>query len=207
MKMRAPGIQRTGQPRWAQLTENAMNSRSPVRRSHAALLAVIPAHGSGEASTRLTFVVSPSLKSPTLPTVRQTMGPFWSRGARVNPTSGTASPPHPVPSPTQTRARKRRRSGDSGAALAASPGESLFRVMNDLSDPVKQGVEEQHAADERHHERADEAPREERHRKGEERRPRGGSRRTLGWAGAPPGRDGASGFAHDAPSALTCGAP
>src|SRR5579859_5609647 len=211
MKSRAPGIQRTGQPKCAQFTENAMNSRSAVRRSHAAVLAVMAAQGSGEASTRLTFVVSPILKSAILPTARQTMGLFCRSGARVKPTIGTASPPHPAPSPTQTRARKRRRSGDGGASASRcrsrSPGGSLLRVMHNLSDPLPKGVKQQRAADEDEDERTDEAPRAERQAEGQKGRRRRGRGQALGRKGVPTGGDGPLIFAHDAPSAEAWGSP
>jgi hypothetical protein len=188
-----------------------MNSRSPVRRSHAALFAVIPAHGSGEASMRLTFVVSPSLKSATLPTTRQTTGTFPTRGPRVKPTSGTASAPHPAPSPTQTRARKRRRSGDTAGASAGSMARSsLSCVTRDLSDPVEERMKEQGATGKAHHVRADEAPRDERHAEREQRGPGGRRRRRRGRASGPPAGNracGAAFFAHEAPCTLTCGAP
>ena len=45
----ASGRQRTGQPRWVQLMEKAVKLSVFSRRSQAAVLAVTPAQGSGEA--------------------------------------------------------------------------------------------------------------------------------------------------------------
>src|SRR6185437_16978344 len=166
MKIRAPGIQRTGQPRCEQFTAKATKSLSPVRRSQAALLAVMPAQGSGDASIRLTLVVSPTLKSASLPTARQAMGTFWKSGPRVNPTIGTPRAAHPAPSPTLTRARKRRLSGETGSALSGPlpgslsgtfGGSSLSCVMRDISDPVQEGSGQQRQPHEAHDEGADEA--------------------------------------------------
>ena len=47
--------------------EKAMKVSALTRRSHAALRAVTPAHGKGEASSYFTAVVSPILKVSTFP--------------------------------------------------------------------------------------------------------------------------------------------
>ena len=72
MNKLASASQRTGQPRCVQLMEKAMKVSAFTRRSHAALRAVTPAHGNGEASSYCTAVVSPILKDSTFPTERQT---------------------------------------------------------------------------------------------------------------------------------------
>ena len=106
----------------------------------------------------LTFVVSPTLKSATLPTVRQTTGTFWSSGATTKPTSGTARPAQPAPSPTHTRARKRRRSGDTAAAPSGVgvelAGGVVFILRHARISPIqwKSAYEEQRPADEAHDE-------------------------------------------------------
>src|SRR5258708_6706040 len=143
MKRCASGNQRTGQPRCAQLTEKATNFSTVTRRSQAAVFAVTPAHGSGDASTKVTPVVSPTLKASSLPTDRHSYGILRKSGATTNPPSGAAitRPAHP-PRPTLTRASRRRRamsSGESAAGVAAGFGASAeSSFMTDLPDPARE---------------------------------------------------------------------
>src|SRR5579864_1842774 len=206
MKRRASGNHRTGQPRCVQFTAKAANSLSPVRRSHAALWAVMPAQGRGDASVRVTTVVSPILKSPSLPTARQTIGTFRRSGARTNPTNGTPSAPHPAPSPTLTRAKKRRLSGEMASEVSGSVvGGSLLWVMANLSDPVQEGSAEHGHSDEADEERAHDAPGEERHAKCEQRRCWRLGRQWFRGTRGPSEWNGAPLLAHAA-STLVCGA-
>src|SRR5580693_8406168 len=100
----ALGSQRTGQPRCVQLMEKAMKVSAFTRRSQAALRAVTPAHGKGEASSYFTAVVSPILKDSTLPTERQTSCLRTKNGARIKPAIGTAK----IKAPTAPAARLNR---------------------------------------------------------------------------------------------------
>ena len=117
-------IQRTGQPRWVQCTEYAVKRVASSRRSHAAVRAVTPDHGSAEASSNRTFTVSPMAKSSTRPTARHTRGSFRVSGARRKPTTGSPSRAPIAPeSTTESLERKRRRSGGSGES--GREGESM----------------------------------------------------------------------------------
>jgi hypothetical protein len=117
----------------------AMKSRSPVRRSQAAVFAVIPAQGSGDASRNSTEEVSPTLKSPTEPTVRQTSGSLRYNGAKMNPIIGSVTIAAPTPaSAKETLPRNIRR--------VISPrfdsrqdweGSGLLSFMENLSDPAR----------------------------------------------------------------------
>src|SRR4051794_38515770 len=92
--------QRTGQPRWAQLTEKAMNSVSVARLSQAELFDVTPAQGSGDASTNTTLTVSPTLNELSFPTLRHSRGVSRKSGATTNATPGNemaAPPTRPIP--------------------------------------------------------------------------------------------------------------
>src|SRR5438094_9335694 len=89
MNKSASGSQRTGQPKCVQLTENAMNSVSFVRRSHNALFAVMPAHGSDDGSLTITLTVFPTSKSAMLPTETHLPVVFRKIGATTKPTRGT----------------------------------------------------------------------------------------------------------------------
>src|SRR5215469_8355920 len=110
MNSSASGSQRTGQPMWVQLTENAINSSALSRRNHAALFAVMPAHGSGEGSAIGTSTVFPISKSSTLPTGIHSSGTLRNNGATTNPTIGTAiiivhNPAQAIESP-ETKVRR-----------------------------------------------------------------------------------------------------
>ena len=90
MKSFASGSHLTGHPRCVQLAANATKFVSSIRRSHAAVRAVTPAHGSGEESANDTSTVDPIVKSFTLPTGRQMRGARFQSGERMNPTIGVA---------------------------------------------------------------------------------------------------------------------
>ena len=78
----------TGQPRWLQLRENAVNCEALSRRSHTPVSAVMPDHGRGELSSMTTSTVDPFWNELAGPTVRQTSGDLRSRGAKTKPTTG-----------------------------------------------------------------------------------------------------------------------
>lgn len=84
----APEIHLTGQPRWAQLTEKAVNFSLSSLLSQAAVIAVTPAQGSGEGSSYETFTVSPMLKSLICPTCLQIGSGFLNIGASIDPITG-----------------------------------------------------------------------------------------------------------------------
>src|SRR5579871_1681907 len=90
MNNSASASQRTGQPMCVQLTENAINSSALSRRNHAALLAVMPAHGSGDGSEIETSTVFPISNSSTFPTGIHLLGTLRNNGATTKPTIGTA---------------------------------------------------------------------------------------------------------------------
>ena len=90
MKSFASGSHRTGQPRCVQFAAKATKVFSSARRSHAAVRAVTPAHGSGDESANVTSTVDPMVKSSTLPTSRQIRGARFQSGARMKPTMGVA---------------------------------------------------------------------------------------------------------------------
>src|SRR5271168_2188295 len=68
---------------------NATNFVSLVRRSQAAVFAVIPDQGNGEGSVNSTFTVSPILNESRLPTALQFCGGRRTSGASTNPITGT----------------------------------------------------------------------------------------------------------------------
>ncbi len=153
MKRRASGSQRTGQPRCAQFTENATNSRSPVRRSHAARLGGDPrprqrrgideAHVRRLAELEVAHLAHRAPDDGALPEQRRDGESDQRDGERAAPGAEPDADAGEEPAPLGRRPAER---------VPGSPGESLLRVMTNLSNPVKQGVEEQRPADERHHE-------------------------------------------------------
>src|SRR5665213_289900 len=140
MNKLASASQRTGQPRWVQLIEKAMNVSAFTRRSHAALRAVTPAHGNGEASSYFTAVVSPILKDSTFPTERQTSCVRLKNGARIKPTTGTVTINAPIPPTARlNRARNFRRESSAGeAGQPAETGSMFGSFMTNISNPSGQ---------------------------------------------------------------------
>src|SRR5665213_772934 len=149
MNKLASASQRTGQPRWVQLIEKAMNVSAFTRRSHAALRAVTPAHGNGEASSYFTAVVSPILKDSTFPTERQTCGLRLKNGARIKPAVGTARIKAPIPPTTRLkRARNfRRESSDVEGGVQAQEGSVFGSFMTNSLNPSRQSHSKQHKTD------------------------------------------------------------
>src|SRR5665213_26594 len=149
MNRLALASQRTGQPRCVQLMENAMNVSAFTRRNHAALRAVTPAHGSGEASSYCTAVVSPILKDSTFPTERQIFSLRSKNGATRKPTAGIARINAPTP-PTATLKRAINFRRESSASEAGQPFE-LFSVfgsfMANIPNPARQRRRKQDDAD------------------------------------------------------------
>src|SRR5208282_275302 len=163
----ASGSHRTGHPRWVQFIANAMNSLALIRRSHAAVSAVTPAHASGEGSLKLTFTVWPILKLSTLPTDRHTSGNRLTSGPIRNPTIGTATSSDTRPIATMlTLVMKTRRSG----LNASFEGGGVSVAMHEFSNPVVERDREQHAAGGAERVRADEP---EEHEGNSERHHRG----------------------------------
>jgi hypothetical protein len=160
MNSPADGCQRTGQPKWLQLTAKAMKSWSAVRRSQAAVLAVIPAQGSGDESRKSTAEVSPTLKSPTVPTVRQTPGSLRNSGAKMNPISGNVTIPAPTPaSAKEIFSRNLRRVISSRVGSRHGWEDSgLPSFIENLGDPAAQSDSEQAKPSEQDDPRGDDAP-------------------------------------------------
>src|SRR5277367_663876 len=181
MKRFACAIQRTGQPRCAQLTENATNSSSFSRRSQAAVLAVTPAQGRGEASRKVTFTVSPTLNSPFLPTLRHVVADLRKSGATMNPRSGTPRiAADAAPSATLKRARRRRRALSSGGTASGQGWSVGSCFMSDVTNPACEGDGEEehpHARDVR---RGDDPPEQKGHRERDGPRPEGRPGQRLG---------------------------
>ena len=69
----------------------AVNCSASSRRSHAAVRAVTPAHGSGDASSKTTLTVSPTVNPSTGPTARQTRGASRVSGESRKPMTGTVA--------------------------------------------------------------------------------------------------------------------
>src|SRR5215472_3879348 len=173
MNRRASRSQRTGQPRCAQLTEKATNFVSLARRSHAAVFPVTPAHGSGDASAKVTATVSPTVKSSTAPTARHSRGGERKRGATTKPTIGTASATPPAAlSTTLTLPSISRRARSTGlvswGGAACSPGVGsgsgpflVLSLMPNVSDPGCEGHGEHGRADSEDDGRRDEPPADE----------------------------------------------
>src|SRR5665213_2352414 len=136
----ASASQRTGQPRCVQLMEKAIKVSAFTRRNHAALRAVTPAHGNGEASSYFTAVVSPILKDSTFPTERQTSCVRLKNGARMKPTVGTARINAPTPPMARlNRARNLRRESSAGEAGQPVEKFSVFgSFMTNISNPSGQ---------------------------------------------------------------------
>src|SRR5579859_3153367 len=89
MNNSASGLQRTGQPKWVQLIEKAVKLSSLSLLNQAAVLAVTPAHGRGDAWRNVTATVSPTLNDSSCPTERQKGGKALKRGLKTKPTIGT----------------------------------------------------------------------------------------------------------------------
>src|SRR5262249_42858704 len=101
---------RTGHPRCVQFTENAVKFVSFSRRSQAAVRAVTPDHGRGDASSKVTLTVSPTLNWSTAPTARQVRGGLRVSGETRNPITGTpTTAAASVDNAIERRERKRRR--------------------------------------------------------------------------------------------------
>src|ERR1044071_7221945 len=126
MNRSASCSQRTGQPKCVQLTENAMKSASFTRRSQSAVLAVMPAHGSGDGSVTVTVTVLPTSKSAILPTEIHLPVVLRKIGATTKPTSGIPRMAAHTPlSPIQSFSRNRRRVISSSESFRGSGVESL----------------------------------------------------------------------------------
>src|SRR5271156_3866278 len=120
-----------------------MNSSALIRRNHAAVSAVTPAHASGEGSRKLTFTVSPILKSSILPTDRHMAAERLTSGPIRNPTMGTATSSDTRPIAIMlTLVMKMRRSG----LNASFEGGRVSVAMHEFSNPVVERDREQHAA-------------------------------------------------------------
>src|SRR5664279_4704301 len=141
--------QRTGQPRCVQVMAKAINSSSLSRRNQAAVLAVTPAQGSGEASSKTTEDVSPILNPSTLPTERHTAGGFRNNGAKMKPINGTLSIKVPIPPAARLkRARNFRLESSAGESGQPVDAGSVFgSFMTNVSDPSRQRHGKQHDAD------------------------------------------------------------
>src|SRR5579872_641728 len=151
MNRLASGNHRTGQPRWVQFTENAMKRCSPSRRSHAAVLATTPAHGSGDESANVTSDVVPTANRSTGPTARHTCAVRSNRGATRNPTNGiaTIAAAHAVSTRLSREKNSRRRTSSGPSRRAAPVVWSLMRrpLTPDLADPADDGQREDPDAD------------------------------------------------------------
>src|SRR5438309_350222 len=153
MNSAAPGSHRTGQPRWVQLTEKAMNESWVSRRSHAAVRATTPAQGSGEASIKDTLTVVPIWNDSTRPTARHACGCRSKNGASRKPTNGTPMTAAPTAETAiVSLARKSlrvsgpggRRGSGRGSAVTAVPAQ----IVPHLTDPPGGGeAQERHARD------------------------------------------------------------
>jgi len=176
------GCQRTGQPKWLQLMVKAMKSWSEVRRSQAAVFAVIPAQGSGDASRKSTAEVAPTLKAPTGPTVRQTPGSLRKSGAKMNPISGRVIIPAPTPARAkETFSRNLRRVISSRVGSRHGwEGSGLLSFMENFGDPAAQRNREQAKPSEQDDPRGDDAPENKRCAQGHTRGTIGGARKTPG---------------------------
>src|ERR1700694_4929725 len=106
-----------------------------MRRSHAAVFAVTPAHWSGDGSRKVTRTVVPVRKASTLPTERQVSEVVCSNGPRRNPTTG-------IPTAAAARAdsamlifdKNARRAGLTGTSCAS--GCTFSVAINHCSDPA-----------------------------------------------------------------------
>jgi hypothetical protein len=120
--------------------EKAMKVSALTRRSHAALRAVTPAHGKGEASSYFTAVVSPILKESIFPTERQTSLVRTKKGATMKLIIGTARVKAPTPPTTKlNRARNLRReisAADGGPQIGEASVFSSF--MTNIANPSRQ---------------------------------------------------------------------
>src|SRR5215210_4466855 len=175
MNSSAPSIQRTGQPRWVQFAENAMKCSAVSRRSHAEVFAVMPAHGSGDGSSKVIVTVLPTVKSFTLPTGSHVSGVLRKSGAITNPTSGTPSiAAQTPPSMIESFSKKPRRLITSGRSeYSELVGGWVFSFMANIIDPTAERDGEKSDADGEDDPRSDESPKNEGDREPERRGPVG----------------------------------
>src|SRR4051812_10212152 len=169
MKSLAPSTQRTGHPKCRQLMLKAMNSLSLMRRSHAAVLAVMPDPGSGDGSVNATWTVWPMRKESTLPTSRH-----WGRagrtiGATRKPTTGTPARAAIAAAQAMLSREKNRRRVILWASHGLPPIVTSTRwcmlfppTSRDGADPQRQSADEQDEAADRHDGRRRDAPKDHR---------------------------------------------
>jgi hypothetical protein len=129
--------------------EKAMKVSASTRRSHAALRAVTPAHGNGDASSYFTAVVSPILNDSIFPTERQTSCLRSKNGARMKPATGSPRIRAPIPLRERLRrARNFRRQSSAGEQGQPVEVFSVFgSLMANVSNPSSYGYDKQHDTD------------------------------------------------------------
>src|ERR1700677_2291115 len=139
--------------------EKATNVAASTRRNHAAVRAVTPAQGSGEASSNCTAVVVPIANESTLPTARQYSGRRRNKGATTKPAIGTSKTSEPRPkSPKISRSKNFRRDNSSGVAGGGCG--SVLSFMANVSNPARHGDGEHNGAEQADEGRTDYSPKE-----------------------------------------------